>query len=95
MSESVCQLFQTSLDTGTLPRQWKIAKIILLKKPNKDDYSLAKARRLISLLSTLGALLEAVVAERTSFAVKTYGLLPANHFSARKQRSAEQAPLLL
>jgi hypothetical protein len=64
-------------------------------KPNKDDYSQAKAWRPISLLSTLGKLLEAVVAERISFVVETYGLLPANHFGARKQRSAEQALLLL
>jgi hypothetical protein len=95
VSESVHQLFQTSLDTGALPQQWKIAKIIPLKKPNKDDYTLAKAWRPISLLSTLGKLLEAVVADRLSFAVETYGLLPANHFGARKQRSAEQALLLL
>lgn len=95
VSESVCRLFQTSLDTGTVPRQWKIAKIIPLKKPNKDDYTQAKAWRPISLLSTLGKLLEAVVAERISFAVETYGLLPANHFGARNQRSAEQALLLL
>jgi hypothetical protein len=95
VSESVRRLFQTSLDTGAIPRQWKVAKIILLKKPNKDDYTLAKAWRPISLLSTLGKLLEAVVAGRISFAVETYGLLPANHFGARKQRSAEQALLLL
>ncbi|KJZ68933.1 hypothetical protein HIM_11676 [Hirsutella minnesotensis 3608] len=55
----------------------------------------AKAWRPISLLSTLGKILEAVVAERISYAVETYGLLPANHFGARKRRSAEQAlPLL-
>jgi hypothetical protein len=36
-----------------------------------------------------------VVAERISHAVETYGLLSTNHFSARKQRSAEQALLLL
>jgi hypothetical protein len=95
VKESVRHLFQTSLDTGTLPQQWNIAKIIPLKKPNKDDYTQAKAWRPISLLSTLGKLLEAVVAERISFAVETYGLLPVNHFGARKQRSAEQALLLL
>lgn len=93
--ESVRRLFQTSLDSGILPRQWKIAKIVPLKKPNKDDYTRAKAWRPISLLSTLGKLLEAVVAERISFAVETHGLLPTNHFGARKQRSAEQALLLL
>jgi hypothetical protein len=95
VKESVRHLFQTSLDTGTLPQQWKIAKIVPLKKPNKDDYTRAKAWRPISLLSTLGKLLEAVIAERISFAVETYGLLPANHFGVRKQRSAEQALLLL
>ena len=94
VSESVRHLFQTSLDTGVIPQQWRVAKIIPLKKPNKGDYTLAKAWRPISLLSTLGKLLEAVVAERISFAVETYGLLPANHFGARKQRSAEQALLL-
>jgi hypothetical protein len=51
--------------------------------------------RTISLLSTLGKLLGAVVAERISFVVETYGLLPANHFGAKKQRSARQAFLLL
>jgi hypothetical protein len=49
----------------------------------------------MSLLSTLGKLLEAVITERISCAVETYGLLPANHFGVRKQRSAEQALLLL
>jgi hypothetical protein len=78
-----------------IPKRWKVAKIIPLKKPNKDDYTLAKAWRPILLLSMLGKLLEAVVAERISFAVETYSLLPANHFGARKQRSAEQALLLL
>ncbi|KAG6980395.1 hypothetical protein BFJ68_g17223 [Fusarium oxysporum] len=63
-------------------------------KPGKDDYEKAKAWRQISLLSTLGKILEAVVADRISYAVETYGLLPASHFGARKRRSAEQALLL-
>ncbi|KAI7765540.1 hypothetical protein LZL87_007291 [Fusarium oxysporum] len=70
-------------------------RIILLKKPGKDDYMIAKAWRLISLLAMLGKVLESVVAERISYAVETYGLLLTNHFGARKQRSAEQAIILL
>ena len=66
-----------------------------LKKPGKDDYILAKSGRPISLLSTLGKVLEAVIAERISYTAKTCGLLPTNHFGARKRRSAEQALLLL
>ncbi|KAM4061877.1 reverse transcriptase (RNA-dependent DNA polymerase) [Hirsutella rhossiliensis] len=65
------------------------------KAPDKGDYTLAKAWRPISLLSTLGKILEAVVAERISYAVEAQGLLPANHFGARKRRSADQALVLL
>ncbi|EED12717.1 reverse transcriptase, putative [Talaromyces stipitatus ATCC 10500] len=76
---------------------WLVVKerIIPLKKPAKDNYSLAKSWRPISLLSTLGKILEVVIAERISYAAETFSLLPTNHFGARKRRSAEQAILLL
>ena len=95
IKDRVLLLFQTSLDEGDLPNQWRNAKIIPLKKPNKGDYTKARAWRPISLLSTLGKVLESVVAERISHAVETFGLLPTNHFGARKKRSTEQALLLL
>ncbi|KAJ5100882.1 hypothetical protein N7456_006934 [Penicillium angulare] len=91
----VLDLFQASLREGVLPTQWRHAKIIPLKKPNKENYTIAKAWRPISLLATLGKILESVVAERISHAVETHGLLPTSHFGARKQRSAEQALVLL
>ncbi|KAJ6168143.1 hypothetical protein N7497_000986 [Penicillium chrysogenum] len=91
----ILELFQASLAEGSLPRQWRHAKIIPLKNPNKENYTIAKAWRPISLLATLGKILESVVAERISHAVETHGLLPTSHFGARKQRSAEQALLLL
>jgi hypothetical protein len=77
-------LFQTSLDEGELPTQWRNTKIIPLKKPSKGDYTVAKSWRPISLLSTLGKTLESIVAERISHAVETLGLLPTNHFGARR-----------
>ncbi|OBS17158.1 hypothetical protein FPOA_12311 [Fusarium poae] len=45
VKERVLHLFRTSLDTGRLPSQWRTAKIIPLKKPNKGDYKIAKAWR--------------------------------------------------
>jgi hypothetical protein len=95
VKERVLLLFQTSLDHGELPMQWRSAKIILLKKPNKPDYTVVKAWRPILLLSTLGKALESVVAERISYSVETFNLLLTNHFRARKKRSAEQVLLLL
>ncbi|KAJ5593506.1 hypothetical protein N7537_010410 [Penicillium hordei] len=84
----VLELFQASLAEGSLLRQWRHAKIIPLKKLNKENYTIAKAWRPISLLATLGKILESVVAERISHAVETHGLLSTSHFGARKQRSA-------
>ena len=43
VSEHILGLFQTSLDKGELSFQWRRAKIIRLRKPNKEDYSVAKA----------------------------------------------------
>jgi hypothetical protein len=43
VKDRVLLLFQTSLDKGELPTQWRKAKIIPLKKPNKGDYTIAKA----------------------------------------------------
>ncbi|KAJ5652971.1 hypothetical protein N7507_010397 [Penicillium longicatenatum] len=45
------------------------AQIIPLKKPNKEKHSIAKAWRPISLLATLGKILESVVAERISLRI--------------------------
>jgi ribonuclease HI/exonuclease III len=95
VKDHVLALFRQSLEEGSLPSQWRHAKIIPLKKPGKEDYTIAKAWRPISLLATLGKVLESVVAERISHMVETHGLLPTNHFGARKQRSAEQALVLL
>ncbi|EJP61443.1 reverse transcriptase [Beauveria bassiana ARSEF 2860] len=91
----VLALFQASLDEGLLPHRWRHAKAIPLKKSNKEDYGVGGSWRPISLLCTLGKVLESVVAEGISHAVETFGLLPTNHFGGRKQRSVEQALLLL
>ena len=91
----ILDLFRASLDEGTLPSQWREAKIIPLKKPSKPDYRFAKAWRPISLLATLSKIFEAVLAERISYMAEKHHLLPENHFGAQKRRSAEQALILL
>jgi hypothetical protein len=73
-----------SLEEGALPRQSIHAKIIPLKKPNKENYIIAKAWRPISLLATLGKVLESVIAERISLMMETHGLLPTSYFGVRK-----------
>ena len=84
-------LFSQSLSTGRLPKVWKEAKIIPLKKGDRRDYTKATNYRPISLLSSLGKALELVIAERIAYIAESQGRLPHNHFSGRKQRSAVHA----
>jgi hypothetical protein len=49
---------------------------VVLRKPGKPNYSAPEAYRPISLLNTLGKLLEVVVARRLSFLAEKHGLLP-------------------
>ena len=95
LKDHITGLFRRSIDEGRVPKAWKTAKIITLRKPGKTDYTEAKAYRPISLLSTLGKALEATVADRISYMAETHGLLPHNHFGGRKRRSAEQALTIL
>ncbi|KJZ69858.1 hypothetical protein HIM_10758 [Hirsutella minnesotensis 3608] len=43
--DRIFALFDATLRDGMVPRQWKNAKIVPLKEPHKDDYSVAKAWR--------------------------------------------------
>jgi hypothetical protein len=47
----------------------------VLRKPRKSDYSIPGAYYPISLLNTLGKLLEAVIARRLSYFAEKHGLL--------------------
>jgi hypothetical protein len=83
------RLYRTSLGLKYLPQWWRTAKIVVLRKPNKPDYSVPKAYRFISLLETISKGLKTVVARRLSYLAETYRLLPENHFGRRPSRSAE------
>jgi ribonuclease HI len=95
VNEEIFQIFTASINLGHYPRQWKAAKIVVLRKPNKPDYAIPGAYRPISLLNTLGKVLEAVVAKRLSFYAETYNLLPNTQFGGRPGRNTEQALLVL
>lgn len=91
----IIQLFNESMRQGKLPEGWKVAKIIPLRKPQKGNYLDPEAFRPISLLPTLSKALESLVAQRISYLAETHGLLPDNHFGARKRRSSIDALLVL
>lgn len=87
---SICKIFRASIALGYVPSRWRVTKIIRLQKPTRD-WSRPNSYRPISRLSTLGKILEAVVAQRLSYLTESYSLLPPNNFGARRKRSSEQA----
>lgn len=91
LQHHIFTLFEAFLKQGKLPKAWKMAKIIPLKKPSKPDYADPNAFRPISLLSTLSKAIEAVIAERINYLVERHGFLPLNHYGALKQKSTTDA----
>jgi hypothetical protein len=69
--------------------------IVVLRKPGKPDYTVPGAYRPISLLNTLGKILEAVMARRLLFWAEKHKLLPDTQFGGRPGRNTEQALLIL
>jgi hypothetical protein len=69
---------------GIHPKSWKKAKGILLRKPNKSDYSIAKSYRVISLLNCLGKVAEKVAATAIANFCEARELLHKGQFGYRK-----------
>jgi ribonuclease HI len=95
VSSIVTNLFEASLSLRYHPKAWRTATIVVLRKSGKPNYTNPSAYRPISLLNTLGKLLEATIAKRMSYYVENYNLLPNTQFGGRPGRSTEQALLIL
>ena len=58
------------------PQRFRSARTIVLRKPRKPDYSDPGAWRTIALLSTIGKLIETLLARRLGALAEQEGLLP-------------------
>ena len=77
------------------PARFRTARTIVLRKPSKPDYSEPGAWRPIALLSTLGKIIETLLARRLSDLAEREGLLPDSQMGNRTNRSTETALELL
>jgi ribonuclease HI len=84
-------IFNCSLFSGHCPRHFRESKTVAIRKPGKDDYSDPKSYRPIALLSTIGKVLEGIIAARLSELAESLNLLPDNHYGGRRGRSTEMA----
>ena len=72
---------------GLHPPVWKVAKGTLLRKPNKPNYTAAKAYRVISLLNCLGKVVEKIAADSIAHHCETRGVLHPGQMGSHKQQS--------
>ena len=88
------QLYQTLLLRGHHPQCWRQAIGVILPKPNKPDYAVPKAYRIICLLNCLGKVSERLLANRLSKLAETGPLLHESQMGGRPKRSAVDTAML-
>ena len=89
IAPSVATLFNTTIKTGHLPKQFKKATIAPVFK--SGDKHVAANYRPISLLPILSKVLEKVIASQLKSYLKEHSLLPAEQFAYRDRHSTEDA----
>lgn len=91
LARALCALANLCLRSTLFPSAWKVAKTVILRKPHKPDYSNPTAYRPIALLSCLGKVVEAVIADRFKHYAEVSNILPPGHYGGRPQRSTDDA----
>lgn len=91
----VTMFFNACVKLGAHPRMFKVSRTVVIPKPNKPDYTKAKAYRPIVLLNCLGKLLEKILAWRLQFEGQKLGLLHPCQFGGTMQHSTVDAGVQL
>lgn len=93
LGEHMKIMFNECLKTGTFPKRWKKAKLVLLQKPGKAAEQ-PSAYRPICLLDEAGKILERLIAERLTYHLSQRGPdLSENQFGFRGGKSTIDAIL--
>ena len=95
MADQLQELFNACIQQGHHPHCFRDATTITLHKPAKPDYRELKAWRPITLLNTLGKILEVVVAQRLRYIAERYALLLQVQHGCRQQHDTTTALELL
>jgi len=90
-SQTIINVVKASFRLGIHPRAWKEAKGVVIPKPYKPDYGVAKAYRVITLLNCLGKVVGKVAANAIAEECERRRLLHDGQFGCRKRRSAVDA----
>jgi hypothetical protein len=95
MSKLLTNIYNACTSLGHHPMRWKEATVVVIPKPDKPDYSAAKAYWPISLLENLSKLLEKAVAKCFQHDIVTHKLIPTNQFGGCTHSSCLDAGITL
>ena len=82
----IIKIMNGMLCTGHYPTNWKIAKVIPIPKPNKNN-CLASSYRPISLLPSLSKVAEKIIKNRIDKFVNNNGIIINEQFEFRSEHS--------
>ena len=95
LQHHIFALAEQSMTIGHFPQPFRETITLVLWKPNKLNYTKPNAYRPIALESTLGKVLESIIADHLSYICETFNLLPKHHFGGRPRRTTKDALLIL
>jgi len=93
--QAITELTNTCWRLEYYPQRFKQARTIVLRKPEKDDYSAPGAYRPIALLSTIGKIIESLAARRLQDLAEQHNLILDVQMGNRPNRSTDAAVDLL
>ena len=88
--QGVLAAYNCCLEKGIFPRQWKLARLVLLRKGNKP-VSEPSSFRPICLLDGLGKIFERLILNRLEITTEASGGLSINQYGFRRGRSTADA----
>jgi len=95
IEEYLLHIYRATLTLQTYVDSWREFTTVVLRKPSKPDYEIAKAYRPIVLLSTMSKILTAIIADEIGRTVEWELLLPENHYRGRAGRMTTDAVHIL
>ena len=85
MIKSINTIYKATIALHFIPTQWKASKVVYIPKIGKDDYSIAKSYRPISLMNYLLKGLERLSVWVADTALENH-LLHINNMGSKKEK---------
>ena len=89
MIERLIFIFQACINVEYHSKLFRKAKIIVLKKINRNDYTFFKIYKSIALLNTINKVLKSIIINKIAALTKRNFLLLKSQMSAKKKREID------